>query len=115
MARTAIDAQEVVATGLEAIYEAANAEGNMFDNDGDRILHVKNGSAGSVDVTIQSAAEVDGLAVSDQVVSIPAGEDRFIGRFKPSTYNRPSGAADAGKVYVDYSASDSVTVVLLKV
>lgn len=114
MARTVLAAQQVVATGLEPVYTAANADGHFFENDGNTILHVKNGGAGEIDVTIQTPATQAGLAVSEQVVVIPAGEERLIGNLAPATYNRPTGGADAGKVYVDFEAVTSVTVALFE-
>lgn len=115
MARTDLTAQEVVTTGLSASYVAATVDGHMFVCNQRRILHVKNGGAGALTVTVQTDLTRDGnLALPDRTVSIPAGEDRFIGPFDASTYQQRSGA-DAGKVYVDYSVQTSVTVALLEV
>lgn len=114
MARTVLAAQQIVATGLEPVYTAANADGHFFENDGNTILHVKNGSGADVDVTLQTPATQGGLAVAEQVVTVTAGEERFIGRLLPALYNRPTGGADAGKVYVDFEAVDTVTVALLE-
>ena len=114
MARTAIVAQQIAATGLNPSYEAANVDGNSFANDGNSILHVKNGSAGAINVTLQTPQTVAGLDVAEAVVAIPAGEERFIGALRPATFNRPVGAVDAGMVYVDYDDVTSVTVAVLE-
>lgn len=114
MPRSALTAQSIVASGLKATYSAANAAGHSFPNDGLSILHVKNGGAGACQVTVQTPATVAGLAVEDKVISIPAGEDWFIGRLQPVAFNRPTGAADPNQVYVDFDQVTSVTLALLQ-
>ena len=114
MARIDLPLQPVAPAGLAPSYVAANVDGHMFPNAGDVVLHVRNGGAGPVDVTVVTPASVDGLAVTDLVVQVPAGGERFIGRFRPAVYNQPGGA-DAGKVYVNYSGVTSVTVAALQV
>lgn len=114
MARTALTAQSISASGLKATYSAANAQGHSFANDGISILHIKNGGASACEVTIQTPATVAGLAVTDQTVSIPAGEDWFIGRLQPVAFNRPTGAADPNQVYVDFDQVTTVTLALLQ-
>lgn len=113
MARSAITAQKVVATGLELTTEAANSDGNMFTNTGRQILFVDNGSESDVKVTIQTGAKYGGLDVSDREVTVTAGEARYIGKLSPAVYNQTSGD-DEGKVYVDYDAVTTVTVVVLE-
>lgn len=115
MARTALATQPVVDEGTVVAMTAANADGHSLDGGGDVILKVTNGSGGSINVTVESAATEDGLAVADQVVAVAAGATKYIGRFRPTTYDRPTGAADAGKVYVGFSAVTSVTVAALGV
>lgn len=106
MARTSITTQAIVDTGLEATFEAANADGNAIPGDGTTILHVVNGSGADVDVTIQTGGTYHGKAVADTVVTVTAGEERLIGRFKPALYNQASD----GLVYIDYESVTSVTV-----
>lgn len=113
MARTTLATQALTDEGLEATYTAANADGHFFDGTGDVILHVINGSGADVDVTIQTPATQDGLAIADQVVTVTAGEERFIGPFPPRTYTRESGS-DIGKVYVDFESVTSVTIAALQ-
>lgn len=114
MARTALTAQQVAPTGLSPSYSAANADGHQFANDGNTLLHVKNGGAGACVVTVQTPQQIAGLDVAEQAITIPAGEERLIGRLRPATYNRPTGAADPNTVYVDFDAVDSVTVALIE-
>jgi hypothetical protein len=112
MARTALSVQEIVRTGLDPSYEAANTDGESVANDGRTFVHVDNASGGSINVTVVHPGTVDGLAVADLVVAVPAGEDRMIGPF-PARFNQTG--SDAGKLYVDFSAVASVTVAALRV
>lgn len=114
MARSALAVQTVTITGLNPSFTAANVDGHSIVNDGRTVLYVKNGGAGSVNVTIQTPGSVDGNAIADRVVAVPAGEDRIIGPFAPRVYNQQSGA-DAHAVYVDFSAVTSVTVAALRI
>lgn len=109
MARTDLATQQIVIGGLKPIFTAANADGHAIENDGSMVLYVKNGSGVSINVTAVTPGTVDGNAVADRVVAVPAGEDRIIGRFLPAVYNQTNG-----KVNVDFSAVTTVTVAALK-
>jgi hypothetical protein len=115
MARTALATQQVADEGTVITMTAANVDGHILDGGGDVLLKVTNGSGVSVNVTVQTPGTVDGLAVAEQIVAVAAGATKYIGRFQPSTYDRPVGAADEGKVYVDFSAVTSVTVAAIGV
>lgn len=115
MARSQLATQQTVAAGLNATYTAANAAGHFIAGTGRVLLHVKNGGGSSINVTLETPGQVDGLDIADQVVAVPAGGERFIGPFSQRTYDRPAGAADAGKVYVDFSGVTSVTIAALEV
>lgn len=108
MARTALAVQTVVDEGIIPAYSAANVEGHYVDNDGDVILHIKNGGGAPINVTIQTGGTLMGEPVADKVVAITNGGEKLIGPFPPALYNQPSGA-DAGRIYVDFSAVTSVT------
>lgn len=110
MARTSISYQQVVRTGLTESLAAANADGHKFSNDGRIVLHVVNGGASPITVTIQTPNTVDDLAVSDRTVTISDEAEKIIGPFPPGIYNQSDGM-----VYVDFSAVSSVTVSALRV
>jgi len=115
MAYTDLTIQVVTIAGLEPAYVAATAsDGDMWRNSGKEFLHVVNAGGGSIDVTVLTPATVDGLAIEDKIVTIPAGEDRMIGTFKPSLYNNPAGGTDPSKIYVEYSGVSSVTVAAIR-
>ena len=104
MARETLTVQEISRSGLNMSFTAAVADGHKFENTGREFIRVKNASGSSVNVTIQTPGTVDGLAVADRVVAVPAAGERDIGSFTPSDYNQ-----DDGDVYVDYSATSSVS------
>jgi hypothetical protein len=109
MARTLLSVQPVVRTGLAVSYAAADGtDQNAVPNDGRTILHVKNGGGSSINVTIDTPGSVDGLAVGNLVVAVPAGAERFIGPFPTNIYSQADG-----NLYVDWSAVTSVTVAAL--
>lgn len=111
MARSALTVQEVTTLGLDPAYTSANADGNWFANNGRTLFHAMNGSGGSITITVQHPGTMDGLAVADLTVAVPAGEDRMIGPF-PKRFEQ--GGSAAGLVYVDYSGVTSLTVAAIR-
>lgn len=110
MARTALASQAAVDEGLNLALTAANVDGHSID--ADAILVVNNGSASPINVTIVTGGTMEGHAVADKVIAVPAGALRYIGDLQGSAYAQPSGA-DRGKVYVDFSAVATVTCAAL--
>lgn len=102
--------QRATLTGLSPSYTAADPAGDEFANSGRAVLHVKNGGAASIDVTINSEAPCDYGYDHDVVVAVPAGAERIIGPFPKQRFNDP-----LSKVHVSYSAVTSVTVAVLEV
>jgi hypothetical protein len=102
-------AQSVVRAGVKPVYVAAAEAGDSFANTGDEFIHIKNGAGDPYVVTIATPATVDGLAVADRTVSIPAGEERMIGPFPSNTYNDSTG-----KVQLTYDGIVSVTIAIIK-
>ena len=110
MARTDLPVQEVPVAGVALSFTAANADGHSISNDGKTFLYVKNGSGAPINVTLQTPGTVDGLAVADRVVAVPAGGERIISDLRPDAYNRPPTGTDPNEVYVDFSAVTTVSV-----
>lgn len=117
MARTELTVQKVLPSGLNASYSAANVDGEAFNNASeDVVLHVKNGSGGGLTVTIQTPLQKDGLDVAERQVSVPAGEDRFIGPFRREVYAKLDATLNIQQaVWVDTSTQTSITLAALKV
>lgn len=107
MARSALAIQPHLAAGLQPVYTAANVDGHSVVNDGNSYIEIINGAVAVV-VTIVTPKLVDGLAVADQVVTVPATETRKIGPFPPGTYNQTS--TDAGSIHVDFDDISNVTI-----
>jgi hypothetical protein len=115
MPRTEITVQNVSKAGLAPTYAAADAANDMmFKNDGHTVLHVKNGGAGAISVTVVSIADPYGR-LGDVVVSVPAAGERIIGVFKDFLFNQKPGSTNAGKIHVDFDVDTSVTVAALKI
>lgn len=106
-----LSTQVVSLTGLAPTYGAASAGGDKVIPDDRTFLHVKNGSASSVTVTVTATSADHGLATSNLTVSVPASGERMIGPLYASTF---AGASD-GLVAVGYSATATVTVAALRI
>lgn len=111
--RIAPAVQKIVAAGLTPVLTAPTVDGDVISAGGSLFVMVTNASGAPITVTAQTPQTVEGLAVSEQIVSVPAAGTKLIGPFPAGTYGRPSGGADPGKVYLDYSAIASVTRALI--
>ena len=112
MARTdEVAVEDSSKTGLEATYNNATVtDGDGFLNDGSIIVHVKNGGGGDVDLTVQTPAKAGGMDIAEQVTTITAGEERFVGPFPTAYFNQTDG-----QVYLDWDVVTSVTFALVRV
>ena len=109
--RVELTVQQAVRTGVTPTYNSASANNNTFANDGHTIIEVKNTSGSPINVTIETPGTVDGNAVADLVVAVPATSgDKIIGPFPPSIYNQTGGV-----IYLDWSATTNVTVAVIRV
>jgi len=109
MAYTAITVQVPTIAGTEPTYTAATlTDGDDFLNSGKEFIHVVNGGGSPCVVTVPTPATVKGLAVEDKTVSVPAGEERMIGRFDPGLYNQ------SGRCRVEYDQVTTVTVAVFR-
>lgn len=104
-----VSTESIARSGLNATYNAASAGGDKFPPGDRTFLHVKNGSAGAVTVTVATPNKLIGLDLADVAVSVPAGEDRFIGPFPTQHFAGSDGLAD-----VTWSATASVTFAVAK-
>jgi hypothetical protein len=59
-------------TGLTPSFTAADAAGSTFEPKIGRFLRVKNASGSPINVTLTTPGSVDGLAIPDRVVAVPA-------------------------------------------
>lgn len=112
-----LNVQDLVKSGALDVNYVAAAGGDEMPNDGRTLLHVKNGSAVIVTVTITAVQTLKDFGGSHGVYTrgniveaIPAGEDRMFGPLPPTAWNNVNGRAAVG-----YSAVTSVTVAPLRV
>jgi hypothetical protein len=94
------------AAGIDIVGAAATATtGDTFANTGKEFLLIKNGSGGTITVTLDHQNEPDGAVVTDPTVSIDNGVTKLIGPFSKGYYNDASGLVKA-----TCSAVSSVTI-----
>lgn len=99
-----LSVQQPSRAGLAAAYTAAGASPLLntadtfqFANSGREILHFKKSGATDCVVTIATPQTVDGLAVADRTVTVPATSgDVMVGPFPPALYNTPGTSTFAG-------------------
>lgn len=105
-----LNAQAVSIGGLNATYGNASAGGDKVVP-GDRVfLHVKNGAASPITVTLAANPTARGLTVTNPTVSVPASGDRFIGPLAADAF----AAASDGLVAITYSSATTVTVAAIR-
>lgn len=113
VARTSIPIQTVpFQKGAAIVYNAVDSgNGMMFENDGNTVLIVQNNGGSPVNVTVRAVPDEAGRSV-DHVQAVGAGQVAILGPFRQRWWNQT--AQDMGKVYVDFSASASVSVAALR-
>lgn len=95
----------------DAAMTDAVAGGHKFANDGSTILVLQNTNGSSRTITITTVSTVDGLAVADLPITLPATTGRLITAVFPrSLYN-----GSDGKVSIDYSATAGVKVAAVRI
>lgn len=101
--------------GIAITYASAAGGGDVVDNaDGKTLLHVKNGSGGSINVTVTaqttSISVPQGEAeVSNKVIAVAAGAEKIIGPFEAAWFNNASG-----QLAITYSSATTVTIATYK-
>ncbi len=109
MARQSVTTQQITRAGVNVALTAPNADGDIVDT-GNVALIVDNGGGAPITVTIITPGTVQGQAIADLAVTIPAAGRRFIGPLPTSLFAQPADAvAGALRALVDYSAITSVT------
>lgn len=102
--------QALTTAGAAATYAAASAGGDRFTPGTRVFMHVKNGSASSINVTVTTPGTFDGLAIADRIIAVPASGERMF-QLPADQYASPAdGLGD-----VAWSASATVTFAVLKV
>lgn len=103
-----LSVQDVTNAGLQPSYVAAAAGGDSFPNNGRTVVHVKNGSASAITVTIASPQQCSHGFTHALAITVNAGADKLIGPLDPFRFNDNSG-----NVGITYSSATTVTVAAL--
>lgn len=102
MPRVAIPVTEVRRSGVALSLVASDATNDhYFMASGLVVLYVRNTGTTAALVEIPLTAAPDGQAVAPRQVSVPAGEDRYIGPFPTRDYLQSDGS-----VYVNVNSAD---------
>lgn len=109
MARTDVTVGEISRAGIAETLIPAIVDGHMFLNGGDVHAVILNTDVAAKTITFITPRTVHGLAVGDLAITLNQNDRKKVGPFPPDTFNQPTGA-DAGKVYVDYSAITGVSI-----
>ena len=105
----ALTTQVVSASGIAPTYTQVTAADTF--SPGDHVfLHIKNGGGSPTTATITTPGTVDGLAISDLPVTVPAAGERMIGPLPARTFAKSDGQAD-----LVCSPTTTVTVAVLRV
>jgi len=98
--------QQIIRSGLdEALAAGDDANHHEFRNSGKEFLDVLNGSGSPINVILITPNLVDGQAITDRTVVVPATSRTKIGPFPPSVYNNASG-------FVQFSISLETSITL---
>ncbi|SFK92661.1 hypothetical protein SAMN05216275_14167 [Streptosporangium canum] len=107
----ALTTQVLTPTGIAPTYAAVGGSGDSFTPGDHVFLHVKNAGGSPSTVTVTTPGTVDGLAIADLTVTVPATTgDRMIGPLPARTFAKTDGQAD-----VACSPTTSVTIAVVKV
>lgn len=99
--------QSIVRAGLAPSYAAAAGGGDTFAPGTHTFLHVKNGSGGSITVTVVTPrTDALGNAIADNAVAVGAGAEAMIGPLPYEHYASPS----TGVGNITYSGVTSLTI-----
>jgi hypothetical protein len=105
----ALTTQVVSASGIAPTYTQVAAADTF--SPGDHVfLHIKNGGGSPTTATITTPGTVDGLAIADLPVTVPAAGERMIGPLPARTFAKSDGQAD-----LVCSPTTTVTVAVLRV
>lgn len=103
--------QTITAGGISPSYAPATTGGDKLRPGKGVFLHVLNGAAADVTVTLATPGTVSGLAIDDRQVTVAAGADQMV-PVPDGLYGDP---ADGGLAAVTYSDATSVTVAALRI
>jgi hypothetical protein len=111
-----LSVQEInIFTGLAPTFASAAGGGDEYPNDGRTYCHLKNGSGGSITVTVavqQSTIEDNqfgAISTANRTFTVAAGAERIIPFLSQGLYNNTNG-----RVALTYSGVTSLTVAAIR-
>jgi hypothetical protein len=113
MADVTLAVEAIVRSGIDPTDTGSLLTANTYQvqNEGRTFLHFKKSGAGACTVTVVTTAVVDGKAVADQTVTVPASTgDVMCGPWPPEIYNVK------GDNYLEFTLSEitGLTVAALR-
>jgi hypothetical protein len=112
--RGLITPQSVDGDGLDPSWTSASTDGHKFSNARKTVVVVKNDATSAGSVTFQTPGTVDGVAIADQTISVPAS-DMLFWHGAVSIYNRQAGG-DLDMVYLDIeSGTTNLSIAVLEI
>ena len=101
--------QQIARAALNPTFTSASGGGDDFLNDGKQFVVLKNTDASSRTVTFVTTFTVDGRAVEDLAIAVPAATTIYVGPFKTTYYNDTNG-----KLGMTYSATTNLSLAILE-
>lgn len=100
MPRLALTVNDITRAGLAVPAETNGDSVNqhVIANDGQTVLLVRNANAAAQTVALKLQTLIDGQSPADKVISVPAGQSRYIGPFPVGIYTNT--------LFVDVSSVD---------
>ena len=112
-----ISTQTVDEAGVQITTAAVAAEGgDKWDNNGNQQILLKNGSGGSVTITVTTqvtsfeSSQYGDATKSNTTLAVAAGQLAILGPFNVSAYNDVDGYCN-----ISYSATTSVEVAIFEI
>lgn len=108
MARTALTVQDITRSGVNPTANSADATNDhvINNNDGMIFLRITNGGGGASAWTANTPGSIDGMALPDKTLSVPAAGTRYFGPFPQEIYG--------STLEIDLDVDTSVTVEVMR-
>ena len=116
MARQTLPVTKIQPGGIaDAAGIAAHIDGHAFDNNGTTFLEITTSAGASRTLTIQTPGTHGDRQIEEYTLTVPASSvNRKYGPWATELVNRPSSAADPGKVYLDFIAGEVAGITSVK-
>jgi hypothetical protein len=94
--------QSIVQSGTIPTFAAATVGGDNLTNNGNVVLHYKNGGGAGITITVHASGPCDMNTTHDYVFTIAAGAEAIIGKFDLARFGQSPS--------ITYSSVTSLTV-----